>query len=432
MTLGLPGHLVQSVLSGALARASHWFGLVCLLVAAASVAILAPTVGSPVLWGTVAALLAMAAALALLAKRRTVAFSVFYLVLGTACIALYSVTLLALPDIFPTSNLFLIALPKMALVMVGGAGSGALVGVLWSTAGFVLAETATIFAVLQSDVPYRPDEFTICAYLLLVGILFITGLVHNPGTNARLSIHRAVQEDAARVQHHDLTSRAIALLNDTAVSELDTLSRSTSGELPAPVRARIRETLDTLTENNWLTDARSPRPAPGADQWLSSALHTAVDRCRDRDLVVTVTGERAALGRLDAETDRELGLAVEQCLVNVILHAGIVSAEVHVDAKPDSVLVMVTDAGSGFTESESAGDRLGLRQSVRQRIERLGGSVTIWTRPGAGTSVLLSVPAAVPAAVPAGTSAGTSAGTGPGAHGPAAGPDPLTSEPVSQ
>jgi len=54
--------------------------------------------------------------------------------------------------------------------------------------------------------------------------------------------------------------------------------------------------------------------------------------------------------------------------------------------------VMVIDSGSGFVEQSVGGDRLGLRQSIRGRIEGVGGSVQVWTTPGVGTSVSLTVP----------------------------------------
>ena len=129
-------------------------------------------------------------------------------------------------------------------------------------------------------------------------------------------------------------------------------------------------------------------------------MYRAIDRSRDRGLVVDITGDKEALARLAPEQDRELGLAVQQCLVNVLLHAGIASAEVVIDADDENVSVMVLDAGSGFMEADTGSDRLGLSQSVRKRIERLGGTVVIWSRPGAGTSVLLTLPAGPAPAIP--------------------------------
>ena len=54
---------------------------------------------------------------------------------------------------------------------------------------------------------------------------------------------------------------------------------------------------------------------------------------------------------------------------------------------------MVIDGGKGFLERETSVDRLGLRQSVRRRIESVGGTVQVWSTPGTGTSVLISLPA---------------------------------------
>jgi signal transduction histidine kinase len=53
---------------------------------------------------------------------------------------------------------------------------------------------------------------------------------------------------------------------------------------------------------------------------------------------------------------------------------------------------MVVDAGKGFSVAETGADRLGLRQSVRHRIEAVDGEVQVWSTPGRGTSVMIRVP----------------------------------------
>ncbi|MET0955361.1 MAG: ATP-binding protein [Cryobacterium sp.] len=401
MSLGLPGHLVQATLSRALARASHWYGLVCLIGALVSVLALSMFPVTDRLQITIAAILGMGALLALLARWRTVPLTVAYLILGAVCVYLYTSSILGMPDVFPSSDMFLIALPKMALIMVGGAGSGALIGVLWSTAGFVLAEAAATLAVAQTTVPDRADLFTIVTYLILVGVMLLDGLTRRTGRAAQPAIHRAVQDDQSRILRHDFDVRAIALMHDTTLNQLVSVARAKPGPLSRGLEAGLRETLQTLAERDWLThvDERTAATPAGSDGWLASAVFRAVDRSRDRGLVVDITGDKDALSRLDPESDRELGLAVQQCLVNVLLHAGIATAEVVIDADDQNVSVMVLDAGRGFMEAETGSDRLGLRQSVRKRIERLGGSVVVWSRPGAGTSVLLTLPA--PVAAPA-------------------------------
>jgi signal transduction histidine kinase len=77
----------------------------------------------------------------------------------------------------------------------------------------------------------------------------------------------------------------------------------------------------------------------------------------------------------------------------VLHHSGTTRAEVAVFDSETEVSVMVIDSGRGFSEADNQPDRLGIRQSVRQRIESIGGSVQIWSAPGRGTSVMIRVPA---------------------------------------
>ncbi|WP_166786561.1 sensor histidine kinase [Cryobacterium sp. TMT1-19] len=426
MTLGLPDHLVKRALSHALARAAHWFALTCLAASLAAILLLSLSTTSATATATattaatttattaatttaatlattptetlatIAALLLMAAVLIALSLRRTVVLTIAYLVTGTVATYLYTITVLGIPALFPSSNVFLVTLPKLALVMIGGAGVSARAGVLWSTTAFVLAEAVTVYAATQTEVPYGADVFTISTYLFLVSVLLLTVFVRREWS-VQIALHRAMQTDQTRLLRHELDLRTLALGQDTTLQQLVALARAHPGPLSANLAGSIRDTLQTLRGTDWLTDADalSVEPHGGTDAWLTSAVYAAIERSRDRGLVVEVTGDRAALSRLSPASDRELSLAVQQCLVNVILHSGIVAAEVVIESEPSSISLMVMDAGRGFTESETGADRLGLRQAVRRRIERLGGSVSILTRPGAGTSVMLSVPVAI-------------------------------------
>lgn len=398
MTLGLPGYLVRSALSRALARAANWFGLTCLAGALASVAILSSTRGGTELSLTIAVILAMAGLLVLLARRRNIVTSLAYLLTGTFCVYVFTDTVLGVPQEFYASTVFLLALPKMALIMVGGAGSGLVVGVFWSTAGFLLAEAAALLAVVHAGTSGGRDFFTLSAYVFLTTVLLLASLGRRRGALAQPALLRAAQNDAASQLRHSLDNRSIAVLNDTTVNQLVSLSLSSPGDLTPHVRAGLRSTLDTLDGTDWLTDS-DPR-APGTGVLAASALVASVERCRAAGLTVDVTGAVEVLDRLDSSVDRELALAVEQCLGNVLLHAGTAAAEVSVEHDAEGVAVMVADAGRGFTLSGSGRGRLGLRQSVRRRIDRVGGSVTIWTRPGAGTTVRLTVPLTDTAARP--------------------------------
>jgi signal transduction histidine kinase len=138
---------------------------------------------------------------------------------------------------------------------------------------------------------------------------------------------------------------------------------------------------------------RSGAPDSNID-WLESELHTAIDIVREEGLTVEVSGDLRALERVSEERRRALALAVRQCLMNVLRHSGASSAEVAVSASGGELTVLVVDSGHGFIESATQPDRLGLRHSVRDRIERVGGDVTVWSSPEVGTTIMLVVPCA--------------------------------------
>jgi signal transduction histidine kinase len=89
--------------------------------------------------------------------------------------------------------------------------------------------------------------------------------------------------------------------------------------------------------------------------------------------------------------------AVAEALANVERHAGDdVRAWVLAEAEDDVVLVSVRDDGVGIREGRlsvaRAAGRLGVAQSIVGRIEAVGGTVSIESRPDEGTEVEIRVP----------------------------------------
>jgi signal transduction histidine kinase len=105
-----------------------------------------------------------------------------------------------------------------------------------------------------------------------------------------------------------------------------------------------------------------------------------------------MTGDLAVLGVLGPLRAEALDDAVAQCLINVARHAGVLEAELAVGLAGGEVTVAVMDSGVGFDESEVPEDRIGLRTSIRARIEQEGGSVRLWSTKGIGTTIVLTVP----------------------------------------
>lgn len=95
----------------------------------------------------------------------------------------------------------------------------------------------------------------------------------------------------------------------------------------------------------------------------------------------------------------EITAAVRAALDNVTKHTGPdTRAWILVEEAETGVVVTVRDDGPGIApgrlaQAETEG-RLGFAQSIRKRIEHLGGSVAITASPGQGTEIELRVPAA--------------------------------------
>ena len=138
-------------------------------------------------------------------------------------------------------------------------------------------------------------------------------------------------------------------------------------------------------------DERSPGGAPGETVSLRAALEAVAGA--EGSLPVTV-GATGALW-LPARYVEELVAAVRQALDNVVEHAGASRAALFAEEDGGTVVVTVRDDGRGFAYDERrllAEGKIGLAKSVKGRVEQLGGTMLVSSRPGAGTEVELRVP----------------------------------------
>ncbi|MCL4302209.1 MAG: GAF domain-containing protein [Anaerolineae bacterium] len=96
---------------------------------------------------------------------------------------------------------------------------------------------------------------------------------------------------------------------------------------------------------------------------------------------------------LPAMVEEGLYRIAQEALNNILKHAQATSVIVRLKANSDQVELEVTDNGRAFeATSLSNGGGIGLT-SMRERAERLGGSLTIISKPGEGTRVIAQVPA---------------------------------------
>jgi signal transduction histidine kinase len=128
-------------------------------------------------------------------------------------------------------------------------------------------------------------------------------------------------------------------------------------------------------------------------EWLGETLGA------EHGVTVSVRADRA-IDALADDTRVLLFQAVRELLVNAIKHAAPQGVEVTADVQEDDVVVVVSDDGCGFDVAradvvDADAMKFGLF-SIRERLDYLGGSMAVESRPGSGTSITLRTPLSQP------------------------------------
>jgi len=101
--------------------------------------------------------------------------------------------------------------------------------------------------------------------------------------------------------------------------------------------------------------------------------------------------ERLPERPVSPEVRHNLFLVVKEALNNVVRHARASEAHFRLAATDEQLDIAIEDNGCGFERSADSVSADGLR-NMRQRMEEIGGSCDIESRPGKGTKVSLSYP----------------------------------------
>jgi signal transduction histidine kinase/phage shock protein PspC (stress-responsive transcriptional regulator) len=83
--------------------------------------------------------------------------------------------------------------------------------------------------------------------------------------------------------------------------------------------------------------------------------------------------------------------AAREAMTNAAKHAGVDRVDVYAETDGRTLEVFVRDRGVGFEPAEIATDRMGVRGSIIDRVQRHGGAAVVRSVPGDGTEVALSI-----------------------------------------
>jgi NarL family two-component system sensor histidine kinase LiaS len=132
------------------------------------------------------------------------------------------------------------------------------------------------------------------------------------------------------------------------------------------------------------------RPAALEGKGLAGALRDYVrgwSQSAEIPAEVHVRGEREA----PLQVEQALFRVVQEALANVARHSGAKRAEVDLIYTANTLTLRVSDDGRGFDPADDRDQGFGL-QSMRERMEGLGGRVSVESAPGEGTRVTCVCP----------------------------------------
>jgi signal transduction histidine kinase len=281
--------------------------------------------------------------------------------------------------------------PTLALVAVGVTAATALSGILWCSFGLIVATGVALVSSVIAGVPFHPGLGPLMVFVIAV-VGYLTFAAIQITQRRRVPNFDELEAETQRLARgEDLSRRTTAAVHDTVLNDLS-IVMNTTDTLDDRAVARLLEDLEQLRGAEWLSQTIEIPTGDEQDASLRNEIMQMVSDYQWRGLSIHVTGYGSGVYRLDPDVARALVGSVGAAFENVLRHSGASVAELELIYDNDVVTLMITDQGSGFDPAVVAPDRLGVRGSIVQRIESVGGSARIWSSPGGGTSIMLSVP----------------------------------------
>lgn len=390
----LPRDVAAGIITGSVASLGWAIGAVTLLLAIPIVAETLARAGRPAAAAVpILLLLVMLVSLGLVVLRARAWAVGAYLAVGFVVSVAYELVLLqALPGSMET-QVYLLNRPAVALVLVGLAARTPLAGIGWSVLGFTVSNLSTATVWLIVGGPFRPGYGPLLALVVSVVAYLTLWQIQIVQRRRVPNIEELEAENARLARGEDLARRTTAAVHDTLLNDL-AIVMNAPDRLDARARQRLKEDLETFGSAEWLKASSEVTVTDKQDSVIRNELMQLISEFQWRGLSVHITGSGDGIYYLKPKVAMTLLEAIGAALENVARHSGATVAEVELVQSADWVTVMVTDEGVGFDPAAVAPDRLGIRASIEARMAFVGGTAQLWSAPGSGTSVVLTVPVA--------------------------------------
>ncbi|WP_426246926.1 PspC domain-containing protein [Nocardioides sp. LHG3406-4] len=253
-------------------------------------------------------------------------------------------------------------------------GTGGWASYVRIAAGLTLVISAFAAFALTSGQVGAARDVVVAGLLGIVGVALVIGpwmvrLVGDLGA-----------ERAERVRTQERADMA-AHLHDSVLQTLALIQRNADDGATVARLARAQE----RDLRSWLYAGESTDATT-----LAGALREMAARAEDEYVVVV---DVVAVGDLVVhDSIRPLVHATREAVTNAAKHAGTGRVDIYAEVLDDAVEVFVRDRGVGFDPAAVPDDRLGVRNSIIDRMTRHGGTAVIDSSPGNGTNVRLRMP----------------------------------------
>lgn len=250
-------------------------------------------------------------------------------------------------------------------VVLGGGGWAA-----WAriAAGVALVVIALVLFALRDGSLSLARDATIAILLGIGGIAIVLG----PFVYRLIAELAGEREERVRTQER---ADVAAHLHDSVLQTLALIQKNPA-DAARLARAQERDLRAWLFTGESLDEAT-----------VASALRSAAAEIED---AYGIAVDVVAVGDCDYdEAARPIVAAAREATANAAKHAGVPRVDVYAEITAGGIDVFVRDRGVGFDPDATPEDRLGVRRSIIDRMERHGGRAEIRSAPGEGTEVRL-------------------------------------------
>jgi signal transduction histidine kinase len=248
--------------------------------------------------------------------------------------------------------------------------------------GLVVATGVALAAAAIAEVPFRPG-FGPAMVFIIAAVGYLTFAAIQASQRRKVPNFEALEAETLRLAGgEDLSKRTTAAVHDTVLNDLS-IVLNTTDELSEQAIARLREDLEQLRGAEWISQTTTIPTADDEDASLRNEIMRMVSDFQWQGLSIHVTGSGSGVYKLAPDVARALVGAVRAAFENVVKHSGASVAELEL-IYGDDITVMITDQGAGFDMAKIPADRLGVRGSIIDRIEAVGGPPRSGPRRAAG------------------------------------------------